>query len=439
MGRSGSVYRRCTGCRRRIEGTRCGCGHGRFTWTFTVDVAPSGATTRQQVKRGGFARKQDALDAMQAELVDRRRGAHVPTTKLSFGEYASTWLEQRARVRVQLGQLADTTFAIYERDLRNHLVPDLGEIPLQQLDGATLTRHYAQLLEHLSTKTIANVHGLAHRILHDAVMDGLLPNNPADRAVKPKAPETEQPTWTPEEVATFLTFVHEDDADWHALFATIAVTGIRRGEAVGATWAATDLNARTLEIRQTITKAGSKVVVKSPKSRRSRRVAPLPVALVTILAEHHTRQDERRRLLGTDWEDLDLVFPNEVGRYRYPDYVSTRFAIYARRAGLPHIGGPHGLRHSLASALDASGSGLATISALLGHASPAVTSKVYTHMLKGADRAAVDQHAATVLGNLADGRRTEAAAPHGTAKPRHRADQRRDATDPGSAEGTGVA
>ncbi len=34
----------------------------------------------------------------------------------------------------------------------------------------------------------------------------------------------------------------------------------------------------------------------------------------------------------------------------------------------------------------------------LHHASTAVTSKAYTHMLKGADRAAVDQHAATVLG-----------------------------------------
>jgi len=139
--------------------------------------------------------------------------------KLSFGDYATTWLEERARTRVDLGQLAETTFAIYERDLRNHLVPALGAIPLQQLDGGTLTRHYAQLLERLSTKSIANVHGLAHRILHDAVMDGLLPHNPADRAVKPKAPETEQPTWTPEDVATFLAYVRQDDADWHALFA----------------------------------------------------------------------------------------------------------------------------------------------------------------------------------------------------------------------------
>lgn len=438
MGRSGSVYRRCTGCRRRIAGTRCECGHGRYTWTFTVDVALSGATTRKQVKRGGFIRKQDALDAMQSELVDRRRGTHIPVTNVSFGDYATAWLEERARVRVALGQLAETTFAIYERDLRNHLVPDLGEIPLQQLDGATLTRHYSMLLEHLATKTIANVHGLAHRILHDAVMDGVLPHNPADRAVKPKARDTEQPTWTPEEVADFLAYVFEDNLDWHALFATIAITGIRRGEAVGATWSATDLSDRTLEIRQTITKAGSKVVVKPPKSRRSRRVVPLPVALVAILAEHRARQDERRRVLGGTWQDHDLVFPNDVGRYRYPDYVSTRFANYARRAGLPHIGGPHGLRHSLASALDASGNGLATISALLGHASTAVTSKVYTHMLKGADRAAVDQHAAKVLGDPGHRDRNGADAPQATDDLHRSANPRLDTTNPGAAESTGV-
>lgn len=285
-----------------------------------------------------------------------------------------------------------------ERDLRNHLLPELGDIPIQYLDGATLTRHYAALLDRLSTKTIANVHGLAHRILDDAVSEELLLRNPADRAVKPRAPETEQATWTPDEVAQFLRHVRDDDPDWHALFATIAVTGIRRGEAVGATWAATDLSLGTLEIRQTITKAGSRVITKQPKSQRSRRVVPLPDAVVTLLRDHRERQDHRRTLLGPNWQDHDLVFPNEWGRYRYPDYVSTKFSTYARRCGLPHIGGPHGLRHSLASALDANGNGLATISALLGHASTAVTSKVYTHMLKGADRAAVDQHAAFLFG-----------------------------------------
>lgn len=101
--------------------------------------------------------------------------------------------------------------------------------------------------------------------------------------------------------------------------------------------------------------------------------------------------------MGPGWQDRDLVFTNGAGRYLYPDDVSTKFSAYARECGLPHIGGPHGLRHSLASALDANGNGLATISALLGHASTAVTSKVYTHMLKGADRTAVDAHAAALF------------------------------------------
>ena len=124
---------------------------------------------------------------------------------------------------------------------------------------------------------------------------------------------------------------------------------------------------------------------------------PLAAPVVALLRAHREHQDQQRRHAGVAWQEHDLVFTNEVGRYLYPDYVSTKFSRYARECGLPHIGGPHGLRHSLASALDANGSGLATISALLGHASTAVTSKVYTHMLKGADRTAVDAHAAALF------------------------------------------
>ncbi len=397
MGREGSVYRRCTGCRQRVTGPACPCGHGRSTWTFVVDVAPSGTTGRQQVKRGGFLRKQDALDAMHGELVDRGRGNYVERNTTTFGEYARHWLHDRAGARLRLGRLAETTWAIYERDLRNHLLPELADISIQELDGNTLTRHYTALLDTLSPKTIANVHGLAHRILADAVQDDVLIRNPADRAVKPRATETEHPTWTAAEVASFLAHVRERDPDWHTLYALIATTGIRRGEAIGATWAALDLDEALLEIRQSITKAGSKVVVKEPKSIRSRRHVPLVAPVLDLLGEHRVRQDQQRRIVGRAWQDRDLVFTNGMGRYVYPDYVSTKFSTSARECGLPHIGGPHGLRHSLASALDANGSGLATISALLGHASTAVTSKVYTHMLKGADRAAVDAHAAALF------------------------------------------
>lgn len=254
MGREGSVYRRRTGCRTRITGRVCSCGHRRFTWTFVVDVAPPGGRGRQQVERGGFRRKRDALDAMRVELVDRGRGDYIERNTMTFGEYARRWLHNRAGTRRRLGQLAETTCAIYGRDLRNHLLPELADIPIQELDGNTLTRHYIALLDRLSPKTIANVHGLAHRILEDAVQDDVLGRNPADRAVKPRATDSEQPTWTPAEVARFLAHVQQRDPDWHTLYALIATTGIRRAEAIGATWAALDLDEAILEIRQTITR-----------------------------------------------------------------------------------------------------------------------------------------------------------------------------------------
>lgn len=62
-----------------------------------------------------------------------------------------------------------------------------------------------------------------------------------------------------------------------------------------------------------------------------------------------------------------------------PDYVSRKFQEAARGLGLTPIG-PHGLRHSLATALGGAGLPLLTVSRLLGHSSTRVTADVYSHV-----------------------------------------------------------
>lgn len=401
MSRGEPIFRRCGKCsKRKAADGACGnCGHKRHTWSYVIDAGRRPDGGRRQLQKGGFPTYKAAKAHMQAQAVDRKREGrrYVEDTDETFGAYAARWLEERAKPRLKLERIKQTTFAIIERDLRNHLIPGLGEIPIQQLDAGRITRHYAHLRGDLSPKSIANVAGLLHQILRDAVNDGTVWRNEATLADRPTAERREQPTWTPAQVVQFLAHMREVDKDWHALYATIAATGIRRGEALGATWAETDLDAGMLRVRQSITKAGSEVVISTPKTKRSARTVPLPSALVAILKEHKRRQIEARLARGSEWIDQDLVFPNETGRYRYPDYVSVRFANEAENCGLPPIGGPHGLRHSLASALNARGDGLATISALLGHASTAITGQVYVHMIEGADATAVNAHAAVLF------------------------------------------
>ncbi|MBV9324459.1 MAG: hypothetical protein JO352_11785 [Chloroflexi bacterium] len=41
---------------------------------------------------------------------------------------------------------------------------------------------------------------------------------------------------------------------------------------------------------------------------------PLPPSIVPILAAQRTTTKEMRMLAGPAWQDLDLVFPNSVGK-----------------------------------------------------------------------------------------------------------------------------
>ena len=64
----------------------------------------------------------------------------------------------------------------------------------------------------------------------------------------------------------------------------------------------------------------------------------------------------------------------------------------------------HSLRHSFASALIMGGAGVRAASvtevqALLGHASPAITLRVYSHWFSSADSGAVARLSNTILGS----------------------------------------
>jgi integrase len=55
-----------------------------------------------------------------------------------------------------------------------------------------------------------------------------------------------------------------------------------------------------------------------------------------------------------------------------------------RRAGLRRVN-IHSLRHSFASVLIMGGAAVTEVQALLGHASPAITLKIYSHWFKTID------------------------------------------------------
>ena len=145
-------------------------------------------------------------------------------------------------------------------------------------------------------------------------------------------------------------------------------TGLRRSELVALTWSDIDLKSEPPTLR-----------VRLAKTRKGRRVLPLPQPAVDALRAHHVDQERHALSTGSAWHDEDFVFPSTIGtRWNLANF-RHRFQEACRTA---KIGAwtPHELRHTTASWLIARGVSMKVVGELLGHSGISVTADVYGHL-----------------------------------------------------------
>ena len=131
-------------------------------------------------------------------------------------------------------------------------------------------------------------------------------------------------------------------------------------------------------------------------SQAGQRRVWLDEATVALLREHRKDQLRQRLAMGEAWADHDLVFCREDGTPWPPDYVSRRFKVIAKAAGLRPIKFHEG-RHSAASLARDAEVDPEIRRKTLGHADAAMTSH-YTHISAQAHRAAAEAVARLVEG-----------------------------------------
>ena len=289
-----------------------------------------------------------------------------------------------------------TTFVNYRSHVVHQIGSRLGELALHELDGPTLNLFYAQLGADgrvdrkggLSPASIRRIHATLHRALRDAVRWGYLSDNPADRCDPPKvraAGFVEMKTWDAEDLRRFLDSAAEDPL--YPLWVLLAMTGMRRGEALGLRWADVDLERAQLSVRQTLVPVGARVVVSQPKTARGRRVLALDPVTVASLRD-------LRAMLAPD--SSDFAFVDEKGLHLDPSWVSGRFRRLVSGSGLPRIR-LHDLRHTHATLALQAGIHPKIVSERLGHATVSLTLDVYSHAVGHMQAEAAAQIASLVF------------------------------------------
>ncbi|MGD9482343.1 site-specific integrase [Streptomyces sp. TRM70308] len=188
--------------------------------------------------------------------------------------------------------------------------------------------------------------------------------------------------WTPEQTGAFLHHVAGDRL--YALWALIALRGLRRGEALGVEWRHLDLDRGLLTVDTTVIQDGWTPISSAPKTEDSAATIPLGPAMTAILRAHRVAQEKERAAREEQrlpWRDTGKVFVDEGGEWLHPEKgASERFRKLRASSGLPPIS-LRDLRHVAATLIHAAGGDLHTIKETLRHSSIQLTSDTYTSVL----------------------------------------------------------
>ncbi len=384
--------------RKAGEGTLRLRKDGRWEGRVVVGYDGKGAPQTKSVTAVSKAACLEKLEALKAEC-----GIVTGRVKpdMSFGDWIDLWYQTWSKPGLRI-----TTQQCYEDRIYNHIIPRIGEIPLNKLTQSDLQQFYAELKRDgrrqrrdlygpgLSDRMVRSCHATCRMALEKAKADGLIRVNPAVGCKLPPKKAREMQVLSHEEMQRFLIQAKEDGC--YELLLLELATGMRRGEICALQW--DDLNLRTGELhieRQAIYAAGE-LHLSAPKTKSSDRTVILPEAVVNVLKELKERTDSRWMFPSPIKEDAPL---NPMSVYRKMKKVLARAQCKDIRF--------HDLRHTFATTALEHGMDVKTLSAIIGHISSATTIDIYSH-ITGAMQAQAARRIERGFG------RSEAYEPHET-------------------------
>ncbi|MGB8380436.1 MAG: site-specific integrase [Dermatophilaceae bacterium] len=318
-------------------------------------------TGREHAKH--FTRKVDAERWVTANMAQRDRGEWLDPDRgrATVGELAPTWLASK--------QLKPTSVASYESLWRTVVKPRWTTTPIRDITYTAVVQWVAHLIDGgLSASRSSQALLVLKQILDLAVLDGRLSRNVAKQVSAPRARPAKQRYLTHEQAHQLANECGRRHDRYRTLILLLAYTGLRWGEARALRRRHLDPDTGLLQIVDNIPTGYTTKDTDSPKSNRA-RVVPLPGFLRNEI-----------EALANGLDEGDLLVANTAGTLlNASNFRRNVFDPAVQRLGLTPLT-PHDLRHTAASLAISAGASVVAVQTMLGHATPAITLSVYTHL-----------------------------------------------------------
>ncbi len=334
---------------------------------------------------GGSAKRPppEATDRKAEVDVHLRRGTLVRRDDMEapFKIYFDRWWATR--------RVSATRHFTDEQRAKKHVLPYWGEWPICTIRPSDIDDWVSQLTRTLGPYSVRACFGLVRGPLRRAARDRII-SDPCVDINLPKLPDitkTFDDVLTATEVDRLVTALADPNPTYarlrtndryQALVFMGAWLGPRWNEAIGLRLC--DVNPLRREFtfgRQVVNQNGSTTFIETGSKTDDWRTVPLPQTVMDVLALHVQRYHPNAHR-------EELVFTNARGGHILRgNFARDVIRPAIRRAGLD---GRHvtwlTLRHTAASLMFDAGLTLFEVQQRLGHKSPNLTAKVYTHLMR---------------------------------------------------------
>jgi integrase len=354
---------------------------------------------KEQKWEGGYITKPIAQKALTKKVNDINNGNYIALDKITLEEYLKDWMEVFVTPR-----LKQTTVDGYQRNITKHVIPYIGKIPLQKLKAMNIERLYNTLRQSgrvdgnggLSAKSIVYVHRVLRKALSQAYKNELISKNPADLVTPPSAPKYRAKVFDAESIVKLLNGIK--GSKYELTIALAALSGLRRGEALGLRWSDVNLRDGTITVNQQLVPTSKGLQFDLPKTDSSNRTILVSPYITELLSRQRKLQSDQQKLLGDAYQKYNLVCCHEDGSPINPSHFSKIFANILEANKLEHIRF-HDLRHSNATAMLRANIPHKVASKMLGHSSIGITMDLYSHVLPQMQQEAVNAIDAQIFGS----------------------------------------
>jgi len=332
-----------------------------FTFTAAGDAEAWLNQERLVVEAGDWISPADRA----AAEADARAFAERAT--LTIGDFAQGWIADL--------DLRPATSRDYNSLLANHILPTLGEVPINQLTRAEVRRWWASL-DSSRPRARSKAFQLLHNVMGGAVDLELIDSNPVVLPSRTRIRTMRRKRIEPLTIAQLNMLADAMPKRLRVAVLLGCWCALRYGELSELRRRDIDLVAGTVTVSRAVVKVNGGYIVGEPKTAAGIRTVHIPAALLPELKQHLKKY--------AAWGPDGLLFPSSNGGHLHSSSFARAFSKAAAAAGRPDAT-PHTLRHTGASLATSAGATTADVMARLGHTTPGMA-MVYQHSLDGADK-----------------------------------------------------